>query len=50
MSPLQDVGEWFSVQWSGHLKTTIIIVLLIVILYRNYGNKIVIKAVEKETV
>ncbi len=44
MSPLQDIGEWFAVQWTSHLKTTIIIVLLIIILYRNYGNKIALVA------
>lgn len=37
-SPIQDVAEWFAVSW-GQIQVGVIILLLGIILFRNYGNK-----------
>lgn len=48
-SPIQDVAEWFSISW-GQIQVGVIVLLLAIILIRNYGNKTVIatNALEKQ--
>lgn len=46
-SPIQDVAEWFSISW-GKIQVGVIILLLAIILLRNYTNKVTIVAAEKK--
>lgn len=45
-SPIQDVAEWFSISWS-QIQVGVIVILLAIILLRNYGNKVAIATNEK---
>lgn len=37
-SPIQDIAEWFHVEWKS-IEIAVLVIIAVVIVYRNYGNK-----------